>query len=85
MEIGVSRRQDIRKQIGNVLFLYARTIEMDELGRRIYSSEGEVSIDDKLFSEMMLLLSEGLVYYRIRKAIEEQAASAEGKEESGCK
>lgn len=85
MGIGDFRTQDIRKQIGNVLFLYARTIEMDELARRIHSSEGELDLDDELFSGMMLLLLEGMVYYRVRKAIEKYAVSVEGKEDARCK
>jgi uncharacterized membrane protein YcgQ (UPF0703/DUF1980 family) len=81
IEIGNFQPQDFRKAIGNTLFSQARNIEMDELSRRIYSSDGAIDIPDEQFSEMMTLLSEQLLYYRVKKAIEGSVINVEQKKE----
>jgi hypothetical protein len=76
LEIGNFQTQDFRKIIGNTLFSQARDIEMDELSRQIHSSDGAINIADSLFSEMMALL-DGLLYYRVKKAIEGSVINVE--------
>jgi hypothetical protein len=82
LEIGYFQPQDLRKVIGNALFSQARSIEIDELSRRIHSSNGEMDIPDELFSEMMSSL-DGLLYYRVKKAIEDSVVNV--KEDTTCK
>jgi hypothetical protein len=85
VEIGDFHPQDFRKVIGNALFSQAQSIEMDFLARSIHASDGEIDIPDESFSEMMALLS-GLLYYRVKKAIEGSVVNVDERgEDMPCK
>jgi hypothetical protein len=75
VEIGNFHIQDVRKGIGNLLFQQARTIEIDELARKIYASERDVEIPDDLFSEMMTVMEGSQLLYRVKKAIIDNAVN----------
>lgn len=63
VSIGVFQEIDMTKEIGNLLFKNANSIEMDALARRIYSSEGEIEIDGDEFEQMKRALSPILLQF----------------------
>lgn len=50
------QKLDISKEIANILFQNAPSLEIDELSRKIHYSTGEIEIEDLLFSQMIEIL-----------------------------
>ena len=72
LAIGEFRTVDVRKELGNVLFAKATTLEQDELSRKIFnSSEGGVSLSDSEYESMLNELQSSGVRYSVVNAIKE--------------
>ena len=71
--IGEFRTVDARKELGNVLFAKATTLEQDELSRKIFNSpeEAGVSLSDSEYESMLNELQSSGVRYSVRNAIRE--------------
>lgn len=70
--IGEFRTIDARKELGNVLFAKATTIEQDELSRKIFnSSEDGVTLSDSEYESMLNELQSSGVRYSVVNAIKE--------------
>lgn len=76
VEIGRFEKQDFRKVIGNALHSQAKNLEMDQLARKIFNSNGPIEIAADEFEEMMMILSPA-VYYRVESAIRSNAKEVE--------
>lgn len=63
---------DVTKDLGNFLFQSAKDLEIDALSRQIYSSTGEIEIEDSTYEKMISLLEDN-VTFRVMKSIKEQA------------
>ncbi|GEM_PF-762223 len=75
-EVDVFQTYDLRKEVGNLLFKQATNLAMDELSRRIFKSEGEITIEDDDFTELLEALKTVIVYRALR-AIENAAKDIE--------
>ena len=72
LAIGEFQSVDVRKELGNVLFAKATTLEQDELSRKIFnSSEGGVSLSDSEYESMLNELQSSGVRYSVINAIKE--------------
>lgn len=70
--IGEFRTVDARKELGNVLFAKATTLEQDDLSRKIFnSSEGGVSLSDSEYESMLNELQSSGVRYSVINAIKD--------------
>lgn len=70
--IGEFRTIDARKELGNVLFAKATTIEQDKLSRKIFnSSEDGVTLSDSEYESMLNELQSSGVRYSVVNAIKE--------------
>lgn len=71
--IGEFRTVDARKELGNVLFAKATTLEQDELSRKIFNSpeEAGVSLSDSEYESMLNELQSSGVRYSVINAIKE--------------
>lgn len=57
IEIDKFQTMDFREQIGNKVHQQAVTIPMDELGRKIFHSDGPVDIEDEEYGMMLSVIS----------------------------
>lgn len=75
--IGEFRTVDARKELGNVLFAKATTLEQDELSRKIFNSpeEAGVSLSDSEYESMLNEFQSSGVRYSVINAIKESAVS----------
>jgi len=73
--IGEFSIMDARKDVGNMLFINAPTLELDELARKIYNSTNEgIILTEEEFSLMMNTLLQGkAARYSLIKALRETA------------
>ena len=70
--IGEFRTVDVRKELGNVLFAKATTLEQDGLSRKIFnSSEGGVTLSDSEYESMLNELQSSGVRYSVVNAIKD--------------
>lgn len=71
--IGEFRTVDARKELGNVLFAKATTLEQDELSRKIFNSpeEAGVSLSDSEYESMLNELQASGIRYSVVNAIKD--------------
>lgn len=71
--IGEFRTVDARKELGNVLFAKATTLEQDELSRKIFNSteEAGVSLSDSEYESLLNELQSSGVRYSVVNAIKD--------------
>lgn len=66
---GNSQEMDVRKPLGNDIYLNAQDIAVADLGRKIYHSEGELTLTDDEAGVVLQATQQWRWY--IRSAIEE--------------
>ena len=72
IEIGEFRTIDARKELGNVLFAKATTLEQDELSRKIFNSpEDGITLSDSEYESMLNELQSSGVRYSVVNAIKD--------------
>ena len=69
IEIDKFQNIDLRKEIGNAIHRQAVTVPMSELARKIYYSEGDVSMTDEDYSMMISVVSKSFALI-VTKAVE---------------
>ena len=70
VRIGEYRRLDSRKELGNVLFSNANTLELDQLARKIFNApKGEIEVSDQEYDLLIQTLQIGTVKYSVIEAI----------------
>ncbi|WP_314791401.1 hypothetical protein [Tannerella forsythia] len=70
--IGEFRTVDARKELGNVLFAKATTLEQDELSRKIFNSpEDGITLSDSEYESMLNELQSSGVRYSVVNAIKD--------------
>ena len=76
--IGEFRTVDVRKELGNVLFAKATTLEQDELSRKIFNStEDGITLSDSEYESMLNELESSGVRYSVVNAIKENATAVD--------
>ena len=65
---------DVRKDLGNMLFNMANTLELDHLSRKVFNAPNKpVNLDGEEYRLLMQALQNGAAKYSIIKAIESNA------------
>lgn len=78
LAIGEFRTVDVRKELGNVLFAKATTLEQDELSRKIFNStEDGITLSDSEYESMLNELQSSGVRYSVVNAIKENATAVD--------
>lgn len=78
LAIGEFRTVDVRKELGNVLFAKATTLEQDELSRKIFNStEDGITLSDSEYESMLNELQSSGVRYSVINAIKENATAVD--------
>lgn len=80
LEIDKFQTMDWRRDIGNKLHQQAVTIPIDELGRKIFHSDGPVDIEDEEYGIMMSIVSNSFSLI-VKQAIERSTIELKKKEE----
>lgn len=67
---------DLRKEVGNTIHRHAMSVPLSELARKIYYSEGAVSIADEDYSVMISIIEKSFIV-PVSKAIKESTREIE--------
>jgi hypothetical protein len=68
VNIGEYREMDFTKEVGNILFRSAQSLEQDAFARKVHAAEKEIEFTDEEFSFLQESINATLVF-RARKAI----------------
>lgn len=69
--IGVFEYIDVRKDLGNIIFSNANTLELDQLSRKVFNAPcEEIELNDAEYALFMQTLRSGCVRYNVIQAIE---------------
>ena len=69
--IGVFECIDVRKDLGNMIFASANTIELDQLSRKVFNAPCEaIELNDAEYGLLMQVLRNGCARYNVIQAIE---------------
>ena len=72
IRIGEYNHLDLRKELGNVLFANATTLEVDQLARKVFNApEGEIEVNSQEYDLLIQSLQTGAVKFSVIKAIQE--------------
>ena len=70
--IGVFECVDVRKDLGNMIFASANTIELDQLSRKVFNAPcGATELSNAEYGLLMQALRSGFVRYNVIQAIED--------------
>jgi hypothetical protein len=68
VNIGEYREMDFTKEVGNVLFRAAQSLEQDAFSRKVHAADGEIEVTEEELSFLQEAINGALVF-RARKAI----------------